>query len=91
MRSRLLAPLKRQPAAAKVSAALDGRDYVLPDDIDELVIPVLAHRVLLTRRSLADNRAGGLGSSSGGSRAVDEVLRRIVAATAVPLVAARKG
>ncbi|WP_390623424.1 AAA family ATPase [Subtercola endophyticus] len=79
--------------AAKVSAALDGRDYVLPDDIDELVIPVLAHRVLLTRRSLADNRAGGIGaggSGSGANRAVDEVLRRIVANTSVPLVAARK-
>ncbi|GGF17208.1 AAA family ATPase [Subtercola lobariae] len=86
--------------AAKVTAALDGRDFVLPDDIDALVIPVLAHRVLLTRRSLADNRTGGAGSAggaggagAGGSssyRAVDEVLRRIVASTPVPLVAARK-
>ena len=25
-----------------------GRDYVLPDDIKELAVPVLAHRVVLT-------------------------------------------
>ncbi|MEF2976637.1 AAA family ATPase [Subtercola sp. YIM 133946] len=76
--------------AAKVSAALEGRDFVLPDDIDELVIPVLAHRVLLTRRSLADTRSGHQPGSSGTHRAVDDVLRRIVASTPVPLVAARK-
>jgi MoxR-like ATPase len=28
-------------------AALDGRDFVLPDDIQELAVPVLAHRLLL--------------------------------------------
>ncbi|WP_116419094.1 AAA family ATPase [Subtercola boreus] len=98
--------------AAKVAAALAGREFVLPDDIDALVIPVLAHRLLLTRRSLSDNRVGGpvgagslgsgslgsaasagnaasAGTGSGGHRIVDEVLRRIVANTPVPLVAAR--
>jgi MoxR-like ATPase len=34
--------------AAKAAAALDGRGYVLPDDIQRLAIPVLAHRLLLT-------------------------------------------
>lgn len=28
-------------------AALSGRDYVVPDDIKKLVVPVLAHRVIL--------------------------------------------
>jgi len=28
-------------------AALHGRDYVVPDDIKRLVVPVLAHRVIL--------------------------------------------
>jgi len=32
--------------AAKASAALQGRDYVLPDDVRALVAPVLAHRLL---------------------------------------------
>jgi MoxR-like ATPase len=32
--------------AARASAALAGRDYVLPDDIQALAVPVLAHRLL---------------------------------------------
>jgi MoxR-like ATPase len=34
--------------AAKASAALDDRDFVLPDDVRSLAVPVLAHRLLLT-------------------------------------------
>ncbi len=33
---------------ARAAAALDDRDYVLPDDIQELAGPVLAHRLLPT-------------------------------------------
>jgi MoxR-like ATPase len=32
--------------AARAHAALDGRDYVIPDDLQTLVVPVLAHRVI---------------------------------------------
>ncbi len=32
--------------AAKATAAIEGRDYVLPDDIQKLARPVLAHRLL---------------------------------------------
>ena len=28
-------------------AAIRGRDYVIPDDVKELAVPVLAHRVVL--------------------------------------------
>ncbi len=34
--------------AAKASAALDDRDYVIPDDVRSLAVSVLAHRLLLT-------------------------------------------
>jgi MoxR-like ATPase len=34
--------------AARARAALDGRDYVLPDDVQALAAPVLSHRLLLT-------------------------------------------
>lgn len=34
--------------AARVMAATQARDYVVPDDIKALVVPVLAHRVLLS-------------------------------------------
>ena len=33
---------------AKAHAALDGRDFVLPDDVQALATPVLAHRLLAT-------------------------------------------
>jgi MoxR-like ATPase len=32
--------------AAQAAAVIDGRDYVVPDDVKGLVIPVLAHRLL---------------------------------------------
>nr|WP_234401793.1 MoxR family ATPase [Thermobifida halotolerans] len=32
--------------AARAYAALDGRDHVLPDDVQALAVPVLAHRLL---------------------------------------------
>jgi MoxR-like ATPase len=34
--------------AARAGAALAGRDHVLPDDVQALAVPVLAHRLLLT-------------------------------------------
>jgi MoxR-like ATPase len=46
--------------ASRAAAALAGRDHVLPDDVQALVEPVLAHRLLLAaeaqlaRRSVSD-------------------------------------
>jgi MoxR-like ATPase len=34
-------------AASKAFALLAGRDFVLPDDVQRLMVPVLAHRILL--------------------------------------------
>ena len=42
--------------AARAKAALEGRDFVVPDDVLALVAPVLAHRVLPT----AQTRLAGL-------------------------------
>jgi MoxR-like ATPase len=36
---------------AQARAALDGRDYVSPDDVQALAVPTLAHRVLPTQRA----------------------------------------
>ncbi|NJE54585.1 MoxR family ATPase [Thermococcus sp. 21S9] len=33
--------------AAKAKAFLDGRDYVIPDDVKKMTLPVLAHRLVL--------------------------------------------
>lgn len=40
---------------AKAAAYLDGRDYVLPEDIKEVAIDVMNHRVLLNYEAEADN------------------------------------
>ncbi|MDP3712205.1 MAG: MoxR family ATPase [Mycobacteriales bacterium] len=42
--------------AARAQAALDGRDYVLPDDVQELAGPVLAHRLLPTAEAQVSRR-----------------------------------
>ena len=67
--------------AAKARAALDGREFVLPDDIDALAIPVFGHRLIASRRS-----GGGPASFGGGS--ISDVISAIVAATPVPISAA---
>ena len=41
--------------ASQGLAALKGRDYVLPDDIKQLVLPVLTHRIILNEEA----RLGG--------------------------------
>jgi MoxR-like ATPase len=54
--------------AAKAHAAMQGRPHVLPDDVQALVLPVLAHRLLpsadaqLARRSPEDVLSGLLSS-----------------------------
>ena len=58
--------------AAQAAAALAGRDYVTPDDVQSLVAPVLAHRLLLARDAAIDRRDA------------DDVLREVVATVPVP-------
>ena len=42
--------------AARARAALDGRDYVIPDDVKALALPVLRHRVVLSPAAEVDGR-----------------------------------
>jgi len=61
--------------AAKAAAALDGRDHVLPDDIQTLAPSVLAHRLILT----ADAQIAG--------RTTESVIADIVRRVPVPATA----
>ncbi|MDN5745223.1 MAG: MoxR family ATPase [Nocardioidaceae bacterium] len=45
--------------AAKARAAINGRDYVLPDDVRALVQPVFAHRLLPTAGAAVGGRDAG--------------------------------
>ena len=58
--------------AAKVAAALDGRAFVVPDDIQRLAVPVLAHRLLLTVEAHAARRSA------------EEVVRVLLSRMRVP-------
>ncbi len=64
--------------AAKARAALDGREFVLPDDVDALAVPVLGHRLI------AAARIAGTGSAFQ-SNSIADIIHRIIAATPVPL------
>jgi MoxR-like ATPase len=41
--------------AAKAMAFMDGRDYVLPEDIKEIALDVMNHRIILNYEAEADN------------------------------------
>lgn len=58
--------------AAKAIAAMQGRDFATPDDIREVVIPVLRHRIILA----PDKEMEGITE--------DEVIRQIIQGMDVP-------
>jgi len=58
--------------AAKASAALQGRDFVLPDDVRSMVEPVLTHRLLPSAQAAMNGRS------------VKEILASAVASVPVP-------
>jgi MoxR-like ATPase len=59
-------------AASRARAALDGRDYVIPDDIKALALPALRHRIILSPAAEIDGRK------------IDDVVNAIVQRTEAP-------
>jgi MoxR-like ATPase len=62
---------------AKAAAAMSGRDFVLPDDVQELAVAVLAHRII---PAPAATVAG---------RAPEDLLAEIVAKVPIPSASQR--
>lgn len=62
-------------AAARALALLRGREYVLPGDIQELAVDVLAHRLVLSFDALAEGVSA------------ETLVQRVVSAIPVPVVA----
>ncbi|MFA4898030.1 MAG: MoxR family ATPase [Brevundimonas sp.] len=58
--------------AARARAALDGRDYVIPDDVKALAIPALRHRLVLSPAAEIEGRR------------VEQVLAGLVDQVAAP-------
>jgi MoxR-like ATPase len=59
--------------AAQARALIDGRDYVVPDDVQSLAVPVLAHRVIPHGYLHGEHR-----------EAIEALIRRLVEDTPVP-------
>jgi MoxR-like ATPase len=59
--------------AAQASAFIDHRDFVVPDDVKQLVIPVLSHRVVTKGFIQADSR-----------EAAEGIIRRLTEEVPVP-------
>jgi MoxR-like ATPase len=55
-------------------AFVRGREYALPDDVHDLALDVLRHRVVLSYEALADNVSA------------DEILRNVLATIPLPEV-----
>ena len=62
--------------AARARAAIEGRDYVRPDDVKTLAQPVLAHRLLLSSNTRLRGRTA--------DDVLDEILRDIPVPVADP-------
>ncbi|WP_049980138.1 AAA family ATPase [Halolamina rubra] len=65
--------------AGKAAAAIDGRSYVIPDDIKQLAQPVLRHRLVLS----TDAELGG--------ESVDDLISELLDSVPVPEEATREG
>ena len=63
--------------ACQALALVEEREYVIPDDIARMVVPVLAHRVLLA--------GGELGEGWSRSESEREIIREVLSSTPVPL------
>jgi MoxR-like ATPase len=59
---------------AQALAAIDGRAFVTPDDIKDVAVPVLAHRLILTAEAELNQRG------------TEEVLDEVLAATPAPAI-----
>jgi MoxR-like ATPase len=62
--------------AAQARAFLDGRDYLVPDDLKKLVVPVFAHRIVLNSRYVSTQRK---------SEQTEAILQEFLDSTRVPL------
>jgi MoxR-like ATPase len=58
--------------AAQAMAFIEGRDYVIPDDIKRLVVPVFAHRIMVNSRF-----STGMRRSDEAEAALQEILKTI--------------
>jgi MoxR-like ATPase len=59
--------------ACQAWAGIHGRDYILPDDIKSLALPVLCHRMIVSPQAQLHGRS------------VEEMIKDIITAVPVPV------
>lgn len=60
--------------AAKAKAFLSGRNYVIPDDVKEMVTPVLGHRLILSPEARIERKS------------IEEILKGVINRVFVPVI-----
>ena len=60
--------------ASRTLAAFQGRDYAVPDDVAQIVLPALRHRVMLTAEAEVEGQK------------VDDLLTELVRSVEVPRI-----
>ena len=61
------------PAGARAVAAMEGREYILPDDVQDVLLPALRHRVMLTPEAEVEGQSA------------DVLLTELIRSVEVPL------
>ncbi len=62
--------------AAQALALVEGRDYIIPDDVKRLALPVFAHRIMVNTRAAISQRSTELS---------ERILQEILTQLEVPL------
>ncbi len=62
--------------ASQALAMLEGREFVIPDDIKRLVVPVFAHRVVINTRAMLTQRS---------TEVAEKILQEILTLVDVPI------
>lgn len=59
---------------SKAKAFLDGRDYVIPDDVKKMALPVLSHRLILSPEARIERKT------------IEEVLKEVLKKVFIPVI-----
>lgn len=60
--------------AGKAKAFLEGRDYVIPEDIKEIVVPVLIHRLILSPEARIEGKS------------IEEIIEKVLNNIFIPVI-----
>lgn len=60
--------------AGRAKAFLEGRDYVLPEDVKDIVVPVLSHRLILSPEARIEGKG------------IEEIIERVLSKIFLPVI-----